>query len=236
MSKYIHYIYALLFGGLLVSTVICFHNNTVLESRIKTLNKLTPTANSEKTFKEDYYITQQSNDTTLILTCFGLGFALFSFFTYQGVVGSVSDEVSRMKKNYKTHKNDYNIQHKYILDLKKDLNFVTADLYYKDGKDKLKDFKHSDYVLLLVVACEKYCLVYQYPEDENEDFLNSLYDIITSILTEISEYLNSLTMKLKVENTNKDTFDRRIRTIKNTIKESEYLPLATIISKLQFTQ
>lgn len=56
---------------------------------------------SEKSFKEDYYIQQQSHNTTLILTCFGIGMTIFSFLTYFGM-----DEKLKHTKNVLTKENE----------------------------------------------------------------------------------------------------------------------------------
>ena len=84
------YLTTIIFSIILFVVVLCtaynYHNNTVLESRINTALKFSGDIKSEKSFKEDYYILQQSHDTNLILVVFGLAVAVMGFFTYRSVV------------------------------------------------------------------------------------------------------------------------------------------------------
>jgi hypothetical protein len=103
MKKYISTeIFSVLLFAVIILTSINFHNNDVLESRINTIRKfhdkaLTKDLDSEKSFKEDYYILQQSRDTDLILLVIGLAVAVVGFFTYQNTVNRFDLKTEQMK-------------------------------------------------------------------------------------------------------------------------------------------
>jgi hypothetical protein len=87
MTKFISTaVFSILLFGILVLSAINYHNNNVLESRINTALKFSCDIESEKSFKEDYYILQQAHDTNLIIFIFGALVAVIGFFTYQNVV------------------------------------------------------------------------------------------------------------------------------------------------------
>lgn len=98
MLKYISTaVFSILLFVVIIFTVINYHNNNVLESRINTISKYDKEIKSEKSFKEDYYILQQSHDTNLILVMFGLMVAITGFFTYQNIVANFELKSSELK-------------------------------------------------------------------------------------------------------------------------------------------
>ena len=110
--KHTAFITIVLFAGLLLS-VINYRNIEVLESRINTVTKYKDEQSkldSEKTFKEDYYITQQSHDTNLTLVVFGVLVALSGFFTYKNIDIKFEEKAKEMNQQ--------------IFDLKKELQQI----------------------------------------------------------------------------------------------------------------
>lgn len=95
----------LLFIVLLLS-VFNYRNIDVLESRINTVAKYkvdSTKLDSEKGFKEDYYITQQSHDTNLILVVFGLFVAVTGFFTYKNIDIKFEEKAKELKNEIDMH-------------------------------------------------------------------------------------------------------------------------------------
>lgn len=93
MKINIHLIYTSILFALIVFCCVEYHNNNVLETRINSLNKNSIDFKSDKTFKEDYYITQQSHDTNLLLVLFPVLVGIFGFFTYINVTERYSSRI-----------------------------------------------------------------------------------------------------------------------------------------------
>ena len=99
-NYFVHFIYSFCIVCLLVFSVISYHNNNVLESRINTITKNNKLLDSDKTFKEDYYITQQSHDTNLLLVVFPIIVGFIALFTYKDLTFLVKKhrtEINGMK-------------------------------------------------------------------------------------------------------------------------------------------
>ena len=111
---------------LLVFAAITYHNNNVLENRINILNKNNIDFNSEKTFKEDYYIKQQSNDTTLLLIVFPIIVGFVSLFTFANVVQKFRATKTEIENNIKEKETKWDEQHKRLSKLELDLYFQIA--------------------------------------------------------------------------------------------------------------
>lgn len=137
MKVNINFIYSFLLLVLISVVTIEFHNNNVLESRINTITKYSKPLSSEKSFKEDYYITQQSHDTNLILVVFTVLIAFTGLFTYVNIIERYNSKMSEVKDEIEKYKSEYDVQHKRLIKLESDLYFQTAVSYYDMAK-KLK--------------------------------------------------------------------------------------------------
>lgn len=241
MSKHIHYIYTIVLLCISIALIISYHNNNVLESRLNTTNKAiykrinVDTLSSEKSFKEDYYILQQSSDTNLILCCIGIGFAIFSFFTYQSVIVRMDFHVRRMKKNYIAHEDKYNLQHKKLIKLDLDLKNGIAQSYSIKA-DLLLNSNPPDYngcILYKLLSCEKYSEVLDLATDENDLFKESMYRTIIDELV----YLNTeIKTTYNISNIDPDRHNKRIQRINKIIK-IENMPLFhAVFSKITINQ
>jgi len=240
MAKYVHWIYGVLFGTVLILIVLLYHQNKVLTSRINTTNKSISknlkieTLSSEKSFKEDYYITQQSSDTTLILTCFGVGFGLFSFFTYQSVIGLISDEVKQIKDNYVTHEYNYNVQHSKLSKIEIDL-FLQMGYLYKERaivynqKGDIQNCINSS-----VFSCEQFCKLLDIFEDKESSYSR----LVNLNLHEMIKAIGSITVKSETQIIFKDFdeihYKRRTELILSHLKGEAYFEFYESIKKLQF--
>jgi hypothetical protein len=128
MKININFVYSFLFIIIISVVVIEFHNNNVLESRINSLNKNSTDFNSEKTFKEDYYITQQSHDTNLILVVFASLIAFTGLFTYLNVLERYNTKVNEIKNEIQLFKTEWDVVHSEIDKLKADFWLESAEL------------------------------------------------------------------------------------------------------------
>jgi len=165
---------------LVIATIYNYHQNTVLESRINTILKYSCDITSEKTFKEDYYIQQQSHDTNLILLVFGVVLTLTGFFTYHNIVDKFDSKSSEFKKLLKKHKTEINGElADIILSSAKDvatLAFSMSDDYFKKG-DKV------NYLHYLLLGVEKHTEVSVWAikkfanEDGVEEVLASIKEV-----------------------------------------------------------
>lgn len=102
----------------LVLSVINYRNIDVLESRINTVTKYSKKIDSGKSFKEDYYIIQQSHDTNLILVVFGVLVALSGFFTYKNIDIKFEDKAKELKNEIEDFKQEWIVAKEQLVVLK----------------------------------------------------------------------------------------------------------------------
>lgn len=204
MKNYLHLIYGLIIVGLLIAVVISYHNNDVLESRINTINThlykdlSVNTLTSEKTFKEDYYIEQQSRDTTLILTVFAILAGLVSLFTFLSIerrFTTFKEEVKEVQKNYQIEvSKKQKLHNKKLKKVKKNLwetylkmSFEFIEIKRNSASKSLNNGNHEDYVINSFECAVHYSIAYMF--DKNVDR--------GKILSELITFLNSLNTYLK---------------------------------------
>ena len=155
MKININLIYTLILFGLIVFCLVEYHNNNVLETRINSLNKNSIDFNSEKTFKEDYYITQQSSDTNLILFVFAVLITFSGVFTYVNILerwnakmAEINTERNKQNKKYENYEHN-------LMVLKSELDFQIGLIYSEKAKAILKtDFIKS--LMLSFCSMEKH--------------------------------------------------------------------------------
>jgi len=135
MNKNLSIIYGVLILILVVFSAYTYHENQVLNCRVNSLKSNSVDFKSEKTFKEDYYITQQNRDTTLLLVIFPLIVGLTSYLTYQNLRSSFESRILEMQTENEKNKAEYDIRHKEIDNLKFEFNFETSLLQGALSKD-----------------------------------------------------------------------------------------------------
>jgi hypothetical protein len=186
MSKYIHLYYSSLLFILIVFVSIEYHNNNVLESRINSLNKNSIDFKSEKTFKEDFYITQQSRDTTLLLFVFSALVGIIGLFTYTNIVESFRNSIDEIKADNVNQKAERDKYHNNFILLESELNYQTGLIYSERASEFLKINVRSSIVQSLS-AMEKFasCI-------ESENYINRK-PALDSLYSEL-EFLNKITL------------------------------------------
>ena len=168
MTKYIHLIYSSILFILIVFVFIEYHNNNVLESRINSLNKNSIDFTSEKTFKEDFYITQQSRDTTLLLVVFPIIVGIISLLTYVNITERHRNMINSIKAEAHKNKSENDGYHKKFVLLESELNFQTGLIYSeRASKNILIDINSS--IVQSLSAMEKFasCII-------SENYINKV--------------------------------------------------------------
>lgn len=176
MKLYVNFFYTSVLFILIVFCAIEYHNNDVLESRINSLNKNSIDFNSEKTFKEDYYIKQQSSDTTMLLTIFAILISFSGVFTYLNVVKSYRAESNKILDEVKKQYAENESYHKDLVLLESELNFQIG-LIYSDKAVSLFNSNFNNGLMMSFCSMEKYALniLSKSPKEQKEESLKMLH-------------------------------------------------------------
>ena len=214
---------------LLVFSVIAYHNSNILESRINSLNKNSIDFNSEKTFKEDYYIKQQGNDTTLLLVVFPILVGFVSIFTFANVVQKLGATKTEIENKIKEKEAEWDEQHKRLNSLEIDLNFQVAG----DCLDSAKKYRNeSDFkkaLMLSLKAMEKYSQILKI--SNNNDYNTDIYNLLSSVITYNFELLKDIDTSFEIEGILYTTYNKRIITILEVLNKEDSIKFNSIISK-----
>ncbi|MDA6068983.1 hypothetical protein NJT12_05040 [Flavobacterium sp. AC] len=192
MKLNINYIYSFLFLLTLSTCAFLYHNNSVLESRINTIVKNSNDFSSEKTFKEDYYITQQSHDTNVLLIVFGSLVAISGIFNYLNLRDQYNNEVQEIKRETAREMEAFrlimkesedeldNFKNQYYLE-RVDLDTSRANNYLDKGDIE-------NYVVYNLSAANKICDFYRWAvkNDEELDAHSSIIDGLIELLTRVN--------------------------------------------------
>jgi len=214
---------------LLVFSVISYHNNNILESRINSLNKNSIDFNSEKTFKEDYYIKQQGNDTTLLLVVFPILVGFVSIFTFANVVQKLGATKTEIENKIKEKEAEWDEQHKRLNSLEIDLNFQIASSClestekYRNGSD----FKKA--LMLSLKAMEKYSQILKI--SNNKEYKIDIYNLLSSVITYDFQLLKDINTPFEISDVLYTTYNKRIITILEVLNKEDSIKFNNIISK-----
>lgn len=209
------------------------HNNNVLESRINTLTKTSKDLKPERTFKEDYYILQQSHDTNVILLVFGSLVAFSGLFNYINLRDQYSKEVEEIKREIKREIDNFKI----IMNESED-KIETFKLKMKESEDELDNFKNyyylervdldqeradnyfkkgdkKNYLVYNLSAANKICDFYLWAvkKDEETESLPTIVKGITNLLTTVNSKLNDKVEIDKIQMAILEDYFRSLRSI-----------------------
>ncbi|MDQ8013601.1 MAG: hypothetical protein REI96_14210 [Flavobacterium nitrogenifigens] len=182
----------------IILTVINYHNNDVLESRINTIHKHLNAKNnidnfdSEKNFKEDYYITQQAHDTNVILVFFGLFVAITGFFTYKSIVDRFDYKSIELNREIQAHKK---ILIHDIGMLKKEFYSDGADIDNERGQKFLQEGNLGHYVSYTLSCVKKNYQYYLHllviePDSKHEYMTDINIELLQEIKAELKDNLS----------------------------------------------
>ncbi|MGE8341376.1 MAG: hypothetical protein ACN6OI_10095 [Flavobacterium sp.] len=244
MQKYISTaVFSILLLSVIIFTAINYHNTDVLESRINTIvkyNSKQSEIDSEKTFKEDYYILQQSHDTNLILVVFGLVVAVIGFFTYQNIVAKFDLKTEQMKNEVEKYRTEW-----------KELNDDLGALYIHFFSDSAKlsvelaeanraQTFNDNYIIYLLKASSKYTelisLINDKLRNSSEVTKDELNDTISSFKEEILLLLKKVNDRIdnhkKFRKTSISEVEDYIETIRNLKDKDVNKMLSDIRTKI----
>jgi hypothetical protein len=157
MNKRIYILLSLIIVSLLIITAILYSKNKSFDNRINTISKsIEHLKLSDSTFvkqeaykaqfKEDYYIQQQSNDTTLILCVFGFVVIIFGYLSYNSFIHQVDIAVNRLKADYDTQIKKYDAQEQRLLDLISEFYRAEAERNFEYANTSLIGKQYDWYV------------------------------------------------------------------------------------------
>lgn len=183
---------------LLFSVCVFFYiQNTSLSTSLKTYknNKEFIDKDFQKA-KEDYFIQQQSDNTSLILFTVTALFGLFTATTFFGVTSEFKSKVKAIDAKYKNQISEYQKSIIHINNLEGDLSFETAKNLSKDFEDSLfsvKEFNEEELCILFsqsLICIEYYSKSLLLKSDKHIKFEDSVVKIIKSLLERLVEIIN----------------------------------------------
>ena len=184
MKININIIYTSILFCLIVFCFVQYHKNNVLETRINSLNKNSIDFDSEKTFKEDYYITQQSSDTNLILVVFAVLITFSGVFTYVNILERWNSKMAEINTERDKQNEKYKDYEHNLMVLKSELDYQIGLIYSEKAISLLKtDFIKS--LMLSFCSMEKHCSVI------NENFDVTKYDSLKMLNLEL-KHINEM--------------------------------------------
>lgn len=161
---------------------------------------------SQQRFKEDYYIVQESNNTTLILGVFGVTTILFGLFSYS----LFESRVNEYKRSFETNITEQNEKYK---NLKIDLNDLLKDIASNSGYENLMKSKRSlvnneyDWFVYFVLEAlsnfsEYYVIIkeQEFPEEFQKMVLNNQINTLKEALVKIENIYNIKDLEPTVTN------------------------------------
>lgn len=205
MSKYSNIIYFLTTLSLLVALIICFHNNYTLENRINTLNKFllhneTPNDfDSEKSFKEDYYIVQQSHDTNLILVIFPILVGFVALFSYVNVLNKFNSYTGKLESKIQEQESKWESVYKELDYLQTKISLDNAELNKEKANKYLEDKNYSFFVHHSLMSTSFYVDYYNFLKKDPNDNNDGIREII------LRDTIKNLKKVYEVMEQNKDS-------------------------------
>lgn len=244
MKKQVYLLLSAIIIVLITISAILFSYNRGLNNRIDTLSKSVERISlSDSTyisievdkmrFKEDYYIQQQSKDTTLILTVFGLLTIVFGYFSFNSFRKEVENVVNEVKEDYNIYVKKYEDEKHKLVILENKVNYQMS-MFYFDYAKSVEDIKSFDYTFFRLKGCAFLAKILVNPIDENEQFISAIQSIIDENITELSrELLHEIYISENEVNT------EMLKTIQETISKvvdnKNYQLLNQIFSKIKVT-
>lgn len=174
---------------LLVFSTISYHNNNVLESRINSLNKNSIDFNSEKTFKEDYYIKQLDRDTTLLLVVFPILVGFISLFTYKNILDKIVTYEANINNKIKEKETEWDKNHNLILELKARIDLNSSQNNFSQSSYFFHE-KDYEYYITSFLDGVKYKVYHHLWLSEN--FPDTKDILIKEVLSELKRFIKTI--------------------------------------------
>lgn len=190
--------------------------------------------------KEDYYIQQQSDNTTLILFTVTALFGLFTATTFFGVTSEFKSKVKVIDAKYKNQISEYQKSIIHINNLEGDLSFETAKNLSKDFEEDLfsvKDFSEEELCILFsqsLICVEYYSKSLLLKSQKHVKFENSVIEIIHNLLERLSEIMDEKKDNIFTLDISYTRFLRIKQNVENLHNQNLSKNIGFIFSKLSF--
>ncbi|PZO27460.1 MAG: hypothetical protein DCF13_11680 [Flavobacteriaceae bacterium] len=225
----IHFLYSLCILSLLIFSVVSYHNSNVLESRINSLNKNGKDFNSEKTFKEDYYIKQQSSDTTLLLVVFPIIVGFIALFTYKDIFQKVVAYETKIQTKIEEQETEWNKNHSLILELKARMDLDSSQSNFSHSSYFFHEEDYEYYISSFLDGVKFKVYHSLWMSDKFPDTKDILVKEVISQLKKFLKIINTIEIPETLSNFQLTELNKEIRKINND--EVDNL-LSLIYSKL----
>jgi hypothetical protein len=231
--------FSIIIFTVVILTAINFHNNDVLEARINTLSKYKnlkiSALDSGKSFKEDYYIQQQSHDTNVILVVFGLVVAVMGFFTYQNVVTKFDFTIVQLRNEITAHKNETVVVFDELANLQVEFYLQSAELLKETARSSKYKGNTQMFVYFSIASISKIAdLCLWGMEERNSKFnLVNIESITNEVLEALTKLDKSLRDPVEINRASLDVLDHYILNIRKVKSMEANKLLSNIHSKLK---
>lgn len=217
---------------LIVFCAIEYHNSNVLESRINSLNKNSISFNSEKTFKEDFYITQQSRDTTLLLVVFPILVGILSLFTYVNVTERHRNIIEEIKAEAHKQKSENDIYHNNLVLLESELNFQIGLIYSARAEKMLYSKFITIGIMLSFISMEKFALAIL--SENSKEKKEESFRLLKLELSRLNSIVKDSDL-FRIDNLDFTLYKDRIARITKVLNNDETKIFNRITSKIEIT-
>lgn len=203
MKKQIYLLLGAVIIILLVVSTILFSYNKGLNNRINVISKsIERISSSDSTyvsmevekmrFKEDYYIQQQSKDTALILTVFGLITIVFGYLSFNSFRKEVENVVDEIQKNYDVYVEKYKNQEHNLKVLGNDIKRIYAFSAIDGAKKDLKEGDMVNYTIFQLTALKHLCDIFENPVGKPDSFVEYIKSAIDTEMLNLHNNIYNL--------------------------------------------
>lgn len=221
----------------LLSVCVYFYiTNTSLTARINTYKTDKNIINKDfQKAKEDYFIQQQSDNTSLILFTVTSLFALFGTITFVSVISEFKTQVKKINKKYAEQVTKYEESVIHINNLRSNFNLQFAEKINNDfGKVLLeRPLDIPKLIELGLMSCQNYCYAIGYNSYNSDEFNSIITSYITVTLDVMVEKVN-LVEKVELKNISYAQFLAVKSSFDLTLEKDNLQKFSIIFGKLSF--
>lgn len=231
-----NFILGFVITSLVAICVFFYIKNTSLTASINTYKNIAEVVSKDfQKAKEDYYIQQQSDNTSLILFTVTALFGLFSFFTFSSVKRMFDVNISEMENKYNEQITKYEESIIHINNLKSNISFQYADRLNDDFGKVLKEkpLNIQNLIFLGLMCCQNYCHTLEYSTSNFEEIKPRVFKYITIILDVMVSKVK-VVETVEVESLTYEMFIDIKNTLDLNLDKDNLKKFSTIFSKLSF--
>ena len=216
--------------------VFLYVQNTSLSASLDTYRSNKKIENKDfQKVKEDYYIEQQSNDTSLLLVVFPILLAIASVTTFAGVREEFKRNLAIQKSDYENQISEQNEGIIHINNLRSMFNLQFAEKINNDfGKVLLeRPLDIPKLIELGLMSCQNYCYAIGYNSNNSEEFSSVVTKYITVTLDVMVEKVN-LVEKVELKSISYAQFLAIKSSFDLTLEKDNLQKFSIIFSRLSF--